>query len=122
MRSFLFVFALMLHACGCGGIAFAATDSQDYELVAKSQTDQVLGPKGGAGDVIVLLVVTPETTAPGLVAIQDGSGTAVNVYTGGTVSAELQPIIIPLGAKSTGGAWSVTTGDNVHVVAVGKFK
>jgi len=119
LLSFLFV-----HACH-GTAAFAAVASDDYELIAASQTDQILGPGTAAtkqGDVLEMLIITPETTGPGLVAIQDGDATAINVYTGGTVSAELQPIVIKLGAKSRVGSWSVTTGANVHVVAVGKFR
>ena len=96
----------------------------DYELVAASQSVQVLGPNTATtkqGDLLERLIITPETTAPGLVAIKDGSGTAINVYTGGTVSAELQPIIVPIGARSAIGSWQITTGANVHVVAVGRF-
>lgn len=124
MRFFILtLFAMMVHACGCTS-AFADVAVTDYELIAKSQTAQVMGPSTAttkAGMVLERLIITPETTAPGLVAIKDGSGTAINVYTGGTVSAELQPIVIDLHARSLVGSWQVTTGDNVHVIAVGKF-
>jgi hypothetical protein len=99
-------------------------EGRDYELIAASQTDQILGDRSVStvtGQVLERLVIVPETTGPGLVAIQDGSGTAINVYTGGTVSAELQPIIVPLGVVSVTGSWQITTGVNVHVIAVGKF-
>lgn len=97
----------------------------DYELVAAGQTAQVLGPATATtltGAVLERLVIVPETTAPGLVAIKDGADAAINVYTGGTVSAELQPIIVEVDARSRTGSWQVTTGANVHVIAVGRFK
>lgn len=91
-----------------------------YELIAASQTDQVCGPVGKLGDILERLIIVPETTAAGTVAIQDGDGTAINVFIAGTLS-DLHPIIIPIGARSVTGAWSVTTGANVHVIAVGNF-
>lgn len=94
--------------------------STDYELVAASQTDQALGPTGKTGDILERLIIVPETTGAGTVAIQDGAGTEINVFVAGTLS-DLHPIIIPIGARSRAGAWSVTTGANVHVVAVGRF-
>ncbi len=92
----------------------------DYELVAKSQTTQALGPTGAKGDVLERLIIVPETLGAGTVAIKDGSGTAINVFVAGTL-ADLSTIVIHVGARSTDGAWQVTTGDNVHVIAVGRF-
>lgn len=92
----------------------------DYELVAASQTDQVLGPKGATGDLLERLIIVPETTGAGTVAIQDGAGTEINVFVTGTLE-DLKPLHVHLGARSRAGAWSVTTGANVHVVAVGRF-
>lgn len=91
-----------------------------YELVAKSQSDQVLGPTGAAGDLLHGLLIVPETTAAGTVAIKDGGGSAINVFVTGTL-ADLKPHWLPLGIRSVDGAWKVTTGDNVHVIAVGSF-
>jgi len=34
-----------------------------YETVAASQTDQAIGPTGGAGDYLARLIVTVTTTA-----------------------------------------------------------
>ncbi|MEI6424118.1 MAG: hypothetical protein WCP55_18020 [Lentisphaerota bacterium] len=93
---------------------------KDYESVAKSQTTQSLGPVGAKGDILERLIIIPETTGAGTVAIKDGSGTAVNVFVAGTL-ADLRPIVIDVGARSMLGAWQVTTGDNVHVIAVGQF-
>jgi hypothetical protein len=94
----------------------------DYETVAASQTDQVLGVVGETGDLLVGLLVIPATTSPGAISIKDGSGSAVTVFTGGASSvSSLQPFSIPLGFKSISGAWKVTTGANVSVIAVGEF-
>jgi hypothetical protein len=95
-----------------------------YECVAASQTQQVLGAAGAKGDVILRLIIVPETTGAGTVTILDGAGLSgalnKNVFVSGTLS-DLRPIIIELGARSKIGAWSITTGANVHVIAVGKF-
>ena len=95
----------------------------DYELIAASQTDQICGPVGAKGDILERLIIVPETTGAGTVAIQDGDGTAINVFVAGTLS-DLHPLIIPLGIRcvnSTTPGWSITTGANVHVIAVGRF-
>lgn len=99
-------------------------DKTDYELVAASQTAQVLGDKSATtitGSILERLIIVPETTAAGTVAIKDGSDTAINVFVAGTLS-DLHTIIVPIGARSKTGSWQVTTGANVHVIAVGRFK
>ena len=93
-----------------------------YETVAASQSDQVLGGAGAAGNIISKLIIVPATTSPGAVSIKDGAGGAITVFTGGATSvADLSPIVVLLDAVSTSGAWKVTTGSNVSVIAVGKF-
>lgn len=92
----------------------------EYETVAASQTAQVLGATGAAGDHIKRLVIVPATTAPGNVLLLDNA-TSITVYTGGTVGADLTPIVLELGMTSVSGAWKVTTGANVSVIAVGDF-
>lgn len=94
----------------------------DYETVAASQTAQALGGTGAAGDYLAGLLVVPATTSPGVVQIKDGAGSAVTVFAGGASSvADLRPFWLPLGVKSAAGAWAVTTGANVSVIAVGTF-
>jgi len=92
----------------------------DYETVAASQTDQVLGVTGAVGDFLHKLIIVPATTGAGNVSIEDGSGSAISVFATGTLS-DLTPITIELNIRSTGGAWSVTTGANVSVIAIGIF-
>lgn len=96
---------------------------QEYELVAASQTDQILGTTGGVGDILSHLLIVPETTGAGTVAIKDGNGSAINVLVTGTL-ADLTPIYVPIQAacvNATTPGWKITTGANVHVLAFGSF-
>ena len=104
-------------------VTHAAVGLNDYELIAASQTTQIMGPdtiSTKTGQILEKLIIVPETTAAGTVAIKDGAGTAINVFVAGTLS-DLHTIVIPINAISTTGSWQVTTGANVHVIAVGRF-
>lgn len=114
MRAMILAFFLPL-------VAFADIPRTDYEYVAASQSGQKLGPVGGAGDVIDRLVIIPDTVAAGTVWLHDGGGLSQKVFVSGTL-ADLKPIVVDLGMRSVSGDWSVTTGANVHVLAVGRFK
>lgn len=93
----------------------------EYETVAASQTAQVLGGAGAIGDLLNGLLVIPANLNPGAVTILDNA-TSITVFAGGTASVGgLIPFFIPLGVKSVSGAWKVTTGADVSVVAVGNF-
>ena len=93
----------------------------EYETVAASQTAQVLGGTGAAGDYIKGVLVIPATTSPGNVLLLDNA-TSITVFTGGASSvADLKPFFIPLGMLSASGAWKLTTGANVSAIAVGDF-
>jgi len=91
-----------------------------YETVAAGQSDQVLGGNGNAGDFLDNVTIIAATTTPGAVTIKDGSTT---VYSSPAGTATVLPYIvnIPFKMYSVSGAWKVTTGSNVSVVAVGKF-
>lgn len=92
-----------------------------HEDIAASQTDQPLGATGALGDYLDMLLVVPATTSPGAVTLKDGASSFV-VFAGGASSVgSLIPFPIPIGCKSQSGAWSVTTGANVSVKAVGEF-
>jgi hypothetical protein len=92
----------------------------EYETVAASQTNQVLGTIGAVGDYLGRLVCVVSTAATAQVQIKDGGGSAITVFPnspGGGVGT----YVIPLGLKSAAGAWQVTTGAGVAVLAVGAF-
>ena len=91
----------------------------DYEPVAAGQTDQVLGPTGAKGDILEILIVAVDTIgAGGVVSIKDGGGSAIAI-TSATTPVGLYTVI--LGARSTAGAWSVTTGAAARAIGVGRF-
>jgi hypothetical protein len=95
--------------------------ADEYETVAASQTDQVLGATGATGDRIAGFLINPATTSPGTVTLKDGS-TTIYTFTGGASSvSNLDTIPVPLGIKSVSGAFKITTGANVSVIAVGDF-
>jgi hypothetical protein len=104
--------------------ATAASRSQsasEYESIAASQTAQVLGTTGATGDYLAGLLVVPATTSPGLVTVLDNA-TSIPVFVGGASSvSNLVPFFVPLGILSVDGAWSVSTGADVSVIAVGNF-
>ena len=91
-----------------------------YEHVAASQTAQVLGGTGAAGDYIHRLACTVSTAATGNVIILDGAGfshTILPALVGGVVGQ----YNIELNTISRNGAWKITTGAGVEVLAVGIF-
>lgn len=91
----------------------------EYETVAASQTDQVMGATGALGDyldhctLIVATAATAATTikdnATTLYAFANSPGGGIGVYD------------IPVRARSTSGAWKITTGAGVSVVCTGDF-
>lgn len=89
----------------------------DYDTVAASQTDSVLG-NGTAGDTLKTLVITVATAATGTVSIKDGAGSAIPITAANT----------PIGVYSVNidancaTAWKCTTGAGATVLAVGRFK
>src|SRR5260370_30202792 len=92
-----------------------------YKTVAASQTAQVLGNAGTAGDYISGVILIPLTTAPGLVTLLDGA-ISIPLWLGGTVGADLKPFFVDLGFLSVTGPWKLTTGANVSVIVVGRFR
>lgn len=92
-----------------------------YETVAASQTAQVLGSTGAAGDYLAGLLIVPASVSPGNVILLDNA-VSITVFAGGTNSlTELRSFYLPFGLKSASGAWKVTTGANVSVVGMGLF-
>lgn len=91
-----------------------------YEEVAVSQTDQVCGPTGGAGDFLERVIVKVGTSgANGVVDIQDGTDTAINLV---PASTPIGVYSVTIQLPSRVGAWSITTGSAATAICVGKFK
>ena len=94
--------------------------NSSYETIAASQTDQVLGPVGAAGDYLDRIIIKVNAAATGTVDIQDGAGTAIPIMPaspGGGVGC----YVVELKIHSRAGAWSVTTGAGATVLAIGNF-
>jgi len=90
----------------------------DYETVAVSQTDQVLGGVGAQGDFLARLILNNITVATAGVTLTDGT-TAIVIQT--AASAPLGPVVVEVGARAKVGPWKVTTGAGVTAIAVGQF-
>lgn len=100
-----------------GGLAGSGGE---YETVAASQTDQVLGATGATGDHLEGLVCVVSTAATAQVQIKDGNGSAFTVFPnnpGGGIGT----YYVPIKARSLAGAWKVTTAAGVAVFATGNF-
>lgn len=93
----------------------------DYTTIAAGQTDSALGGLGGAvGDYLYELILVVATAATAAVSVKDGGGSSISVFPnspGGGIGTYRVP---GLGA-STVGAWTVTTGAGVSVIARGRF-
>lgn len=92
----------------------------EYEAVPAGSTDQAAGATGAAGDYLSHIVIQPTTTSIGDVVVKDGA-TTIFTRTGGDTLPDLSPITVPFGVKSKNGAWEITTGANVAVLACGDF-
>ena len=94
-----------------------------YEHVAASSSAQVLGTTGAIGDYIHRLVITVATAATSLVQIVDGTGTGILTHTilPNAVGGGVGVYNVELNAVSQNGAWKITTGAGVEVMAVGIF-
>ena len=91
-----------------------------YETVAASQTNQVLGATGAAGDFLDKLICVVSTAATSQVQIKDGGGTAITILPN-NVGSGVGTVVINVGLKSTTGSWQITTGAGVAVIATGLF-
>ena len=94
-----------------------------YEHVAASSSAQVLGNTGAKGDYLHRLICTVSTAATGNVLIVDGSGTGILTHTvlPALAGTGINVYNIEINAVSADGAWKVTTGAGVEVMAVGIF-
>jgi hypothetical protein len=97
-------------------------ETGNYEFVAATAADQVVGATGALGDHLRGILIIPATTSPGAVSIKDGSaGTSRTIFVGGTVPS-VWPVYVPIGADSVAaGGWRVTTGASVSCYVFGEF-
>lgn len=95
----------------------------DYETVAASQADQIMGATGAIGDYLAGVLIVPAQIDCGVVSIKDGSGSVITVFAGGATTnlVALIPFFVPLGIKCMGAGWKVTTGVGVSAIGVGNF-
>lgn len=94
----------------------------EYETFAAGVTDSAVGATGKKADFLSHILIVPATTSPGAVSIKDGSGSAIVLFAGGATSvATLHPFHVMLRIKSRAGAWKVSAGANVSVLAAGNF-
>ena len=91
-----------------------------YEHVAASQTAQVLGTNGATGDYLHRLVCTVTTASTGNVVILDGSGFTHTILPA-SAGTGINSYDIEINAVSRNGAWKITTGAGVEVLAIGIF-
>ena len=94
-----------------------------YEHVTAGQTAQVLGGTGAVGDYLHRIICTVSTAATSAVQIIDGSGAGILTHTilPNNVTPGIGTYNIEINAVSANGAWKITTGAGVEVVAVGIF-
>lgn len=102
-----------------GALGTIAAGNQ-YETVAPSQTDQVLGSVGAAGDYLDKLICVVATASTAQVQIKDGAGSAITILPN-SPGGGLGTYTIPIELKSNTGAWKITTGAGVSVISCGKF-
>lgn len=91
-----------------------------YEHVSASQTLQALGGTGAAGDYLHRLVCTVSTALTAQVQIKDGTGTTHTVLPNSPGDG-IGVYNIEFNAVSRLGAWQVSTGAGVEVLAIGVF-
>lgn len=91
-----------------------------YKPVAASATDFVLGAVGAAGDYLDSLVIVVSAAATSQVQIRDGAGAPITVFPA-SPGGGIGTYPIHLGIRSTAGAWKITTGAGVSVIATGRF-
>lgn len=102
-------------------ISAAVQKSGHYQAVAQSESANTLGATGATGDYLEGLLIIPGNTSPGNVSILDNA-TSIQVFVGGVNAITTTiPFFIPVGSVSVSGAWKVTTGANVSVLASGRF-
>jgi hypothetical protein len=93
----------------------------NYKTVNPNVPSVILGTTGATGDYIEGVLIVPDTTSPGGVALVDNT-TTITIFGGGASSVlDVKPFYVQIGAVSVNGPWKLGTGANVRCVAVGRF-
>lgn len=93
----------------------------DYEAVAASQTDQIMGAAGAVGNILERVIVSVNTAATGTCSIKDGNGSAMVLTAANTAIGVYS---VPIGARcvnTTTPGWKITTGAGATAIGVGAF-
>lgn len=90
----------------------------EYETVAASQTDQVLGTTGAAGDLLHAVHCVWTAAPAAVTSIKDGTGSAINIFEV-KGAAGSQTVILDL--VSADGGWKLTTSTNMTCIGIGRF-
>lgn len=90
----------------------------EYEAVAPSASNQILGTAGSTNDYLARVIVNVTTSATSGLSIKDGSDTAIVLM---PVNTPIGIYTIELGIRSRSGAWQITTGAGCNALAVGQF-
>ena len=97
----------------------ARIESQwEYEAVAASQTDQVMGTTGAAGDLLHAVHCVWTAAPAAVTSIKDGTGSAINIF---EVKGAAGSQTVVLDIVSADGGWKVTTSTNMTCIGVGRF-
>lgn len=98
--------------------------SLDYQAVAASQSDKILGTSttttntNAVGDYLDTIVATVTVLSTSAVSVKDAGGSAIPIVPAGTTTGVYT---VRLMCLSRGGAWNITTAAGVTVVATGLF-
>lgn len=100
------------------GFAPSVNGPYEYETVAASQTDQVMGATGAANDYLESVIVSVNTAATGTCSVKDGAGAAIPLT---PANSAINCYQFWFGTLSRSGGWSITTGAGATAIGVGKF-
>jgi len=93
----------------------------DFEAVAASQTDQIMGPVGAVGNLLSTVIVTVATAATGTCSIKDGNGSSIPLTAANTPIGVYVININALCVNATTPGWKITTGAGATALAIGRF-
>lgn len=99
--------------------AYVTPWTVEYETVAASQTNQVMGATGATGDYLDHCTIQVATAATAATTILDNA-TAIETFAN-SPGGGIGTYDIPIKARSVSGAWKVTTGAGASVTCFGDF-